>query len=191
RKAQVRAAVELFRTSPKQAVEYLTKNALVPLTRGEDKERDAQVLAAFLFDAPTIDKAMVGEYISKPAHALLLSAYMARFDFVGLRMDQALRAMMQRFRLPGESQMIDRILDTFAKHFFSQNPNQTEIANMDAGFILAFSMIMLNTDQHNPQVRNRMDVDSFCRNLRGLNNKQDFRRGFLEEVFKEIHEREI
>lgn len=33
---------------------------------------------------------------------------------------------------------------------------------------------MLNTDLHNPQVRKRMDLQAYSRNLRGVNENADF-----------------
>lgn len=33
---------------------------------------------------------------------------------------------------------------------------------------------MLNTDLHNPQVRKRMDLQAYSRNLRGVNENKDF-----------------
>lgn len=38
---------------------------------------------------------------------------------------------------------------------------------------------MLNTDQHNVQVRKRMDIDAYSRNLRGVNDGKDFSPEYL------------
>ena len=67
------------------------------------------------------------------------------------RLDEALRDMLTTFRLPGESQQIDRIMMTFAKRFFESGPE--EVHSEDAAYVLAFAVVMLNTDQHNPQVK--------------------------------------
>ena len=77
-----------------------------------------------------------------------------------------MREMLESFRLPGESQQIERVTDTFAAKFFASNPGNyvvvihptltrlaAEIKTQDAVHILAFAIIMLNTDLHNPQVR--------------------------------------
>lgn len=57
-------------------------------------------------------------------------------------------------RLPGESQKIDRLMEKFAERFVVCNPGSFKSA--DVAYVLAYSVIMLNTDQHNPQVKNRM-----------------------------------
>lgn len=56
----------------------------------------------------------------------------------------------QGFRLPGEAQKIDRLMEKFAERFVSCNPGAFKSA--DVCYVLAYSVIMLNTDAHNPQV---------------------------------------
>lgn len=41
-------------------------------------------------------------------------AYVDSFDFAGLGIVQALRMLLNKFRLPGEAQKIDRIMEKFA-----------------------------------------------------------------------------
>lgn len=56
----------------------------------------------------------------------------------------------QGFRLPGEAQKIDRLMEKFAERFVKCNPGSFKSA--DVAYVLAYSVIMLNTDAHNPQV---------------------------------------
>ena len=89
---------------------------------------------------------------------------------------EAMRELLETFRLPGESQQINRIAETFAEVYFATGPGThsscrtvmqlthaplDEIKSQDAVYVLAYSIIMLNTDQHNPQIR----VSSHCENL--------------------------
>ena len=70
--------------------------------------------------------------------------------------------------LPGESQKIDRITEAFAKSYFGQQAS-SEFHTWDGVHILTFSIIMLNTDLHSPQVKKRMSLEEFVRNNRGIN----------------------
>ena len=54
-------------------------------------------------------------------------------------------------RLPGEAQKIDRLMEKFAERYVKCNPASFKSA--DVAYVLAYSVIMLNTDAHNPQVR--------------------------------------
>ena len=49
----------------------------------------------------------------------------------------------------------------------------------DTAFVLAFSLIMLNTDLHNPNVKHRMTKAGFIKNNRGINNGNDLPEEFL------------
>lgn len=66
--------------------------------------------------------------------------------------DNALRTFLGSFRLPGEAQCIDRLMEAFAGRLFEDFGAGNPFANADAAFILSFSTIMLNTDLHNPQI---------------------------------------
>ena len=77
---------------------------------------DAAALAQFFRRTPGLGKTQIGEYISKgpaeihPFHAQVLQEYVKTFDFSGENssFDAALRMFLGEFRLPGESQCIDR-----------------------------------------------------------------------------------
>ena len=47
------------------------------------------------------------------------------------------------FRLPGEAQKIDRMMESFAQRYCSLNPNI--FTNPDTCYVLSFAVIMLNT----------------------------------------------
>ncbi len=64
--------------------------------------------------------------------------------------EAAIREFLESFRLPGEAQKIIRILESWSRQFYAQEPGI--FCSADAVYILAISVIMLNTDKHNPAV---------------------------------------
>jgi hypothetical protein len=48
-------------------------------------------------------------------------------------------------------------------------------ASADAPYVLAYSIIMLTTDLHSPQVKNKMTKEQFIKNNRGINDSKVFR----------------
>lgn len=52
---------------------------------------------------------------------------------------------VQSFRLPGEAQKIDRMMEVFAHAFYAAN--RGPFADADCAHVLAFSILMLNTDR--------------------------------------------
>ena len=79
-----------------------------------------------------------------------MHAYIDALEFSGLEFDVAIRRFLRGFRLPGEAQKIDRLMEKFADRFLACNAGAFRSA--DVGYVLAYSVIMLNTDAHNPQV---------------------------------------
>lgn len=56
---------------------------------------------------------------------------------------------------------------------------------------MAYSVILLNTDAHNPQVKKRMTKMDFLRNNRGINNNEDLPEEFLSQIYDDIVHNEI
>lgn len=163
---------------------------------------DPKSVANFLKDTPGLGKTQVGEYLSKgpvemyPFHAQVLKAYVDTFDFsekTGSSFDKALRSFLGHFRLPGEAQCIDRLMEAFAGKLFENLGVGNPFASADAAFILAFSTIMLNTDLHNPNLpaNKRMTKEEFLRNNRKINDGEDLPRQYLETLYDEIKTRQI
>ena len=51
-----------------------------------------------------------------------MEAYVDRLDFCGLEFLPALRLFLDGFRLPGEAQKIDRLMEKFANQYCDCNP---------------------------------------------------------------------
>ena len=188
-----------FTLSLKSGLNFFVENGFV--------ERDARAIALFfLANKDKLDKTQMGEALGREPDAAyvkgddldvekggpgfwvrILHHYVDALDFTGLQFDDAIRLFLSGFRLPGEAQKIDRIMEKFAERFTAQNPDVFPSA--DTAFILAFSVIMLNTDLHNPSIKpeRRMTVDSFIRNNRGIGeNGSDLPEDFLVGIFNRI-----
>ena len=121
---------------------------------------------------------VLGEFLAKPSNSDLLRYFIDLFDFTDLRVDEALRILLKAFRLPGESQQIERVVELFAQRYVDCQPELVDGQDMDeivrpdrdSVFVLSYSVIMLNTDLHNPQVKQQMVLDDYRRNLRGVYN---------------------
>lgn len=103
-----------------------------------------------------MNKTLIGDYLGEREELSLkvMHAYVDSFDFQGMEFDEAIRAFLQGFRLPGEAQKIDRIMEKFAERYCKCNPKAFRSA--DTAYVLAYSVILLNTDAHNPMVKNKV-----------------------------------
>lgn len=53
----------------------------------------------------------------------LLKEFIDLFDFKGLRVDEAIRILLTKFRLPGEAQQIERIVEAFSSKYSADQSN--------------------------------------------------------------------
>ena len=82
----------------------------------------------------------------------VLEAFVKSFPFENTRLDVALRMFLETFRLPGEAAEISMVMQHFSEQWY--RANHEPFNHVDAAFTLSYAIIMLNTDQHNPQVNN-------------------------------------
>lgn len=80
-------------------------------------------------------------------------------------------------------------MEKYAERFVKCNPGAFKSA--DVAYVLSYSMIMLNTDAHNHQVKNKMTREGFIRNNQGINDGADLPEEYLIAIFNRIVENEI
>uniref|UniRef100_A0A8C1JH50 Golgi-specific brefeldin A-resistance guanine nucleotide exchange factor 1 n=1 Tax=Cyprinus carpio TaxID=7962 RepID=A0A8C1JH50_CYPCA len=177
---------EQFNQKPKKGIQILQEKGLL------SSPMDNNEVAQWLRENPRLDKKMIGEFISDRRNTDLLDSFVNTFTFQGLRIDEALRLYLEAFRLPGEAPVIHRLLETFTDNW--QKVNGNPFQSNDAGFALAYAVIMLNTDQHNHNVRKQnipMTLEQFKKNLKGVNGGNDFDQDMLEDIYNAIKNEEI
>jgi len=194
-KALLTAGAEELNKDLKSGVQYLLDRGLVePDPAAPDQPLPAS-MATFLRTAPQLSPGAIGDYIgrNKPLNIAVLDAYvetfvpvMAREGFMG-----GLRAFMESFRVPGEAHVISRVLETFAKHFFAHGLNARDFADVDSVYVLAYSTVMLNVDQHSDRVKKRMVEASFVQNNRKLNGGGNFPLELQQAIYNAIHAVEL
>lgn len=146
RKQTVIRGAARFNEDPKKGIAFLVSQGII------DSADNPASIAKFLQGTTRLNKKVLGEYISKKQNEEILKEFMETFDFRGKRVDEALRDMLNSFRLPGESALIERIIERFSELYCGPGKPE-EVADKDSVFVLTYAIIMLNTDQHNPNVK--------------------------------------
>ncbi|KAJ4895098.1 Brefeldin A-inhibited guanine nucleotide-exchange protein 3 [Raphanus sativus] len=182
-KLELQEGISIFNQKPKKGIEFLIKANKV----GNSPEE----IAAFLKDASGLNKTLVGDYLGEREDLSLkvMHAYVDSFDFQDMEFDEAIRAFLRGFRLPGEAQKIDRIMEKFAERYCKCNPKA--FSSADTAYVLAYSVILLNTDAHNPMVKSKMTADGFIRNNRGIDDGKDLSEEYLRALYERISRNEI
>ncbi|XP_042867336.1 cytohesin-1-like isoform X2 [Penaeus japonicus] len=167
-----------FNMDPKKGIEYLIDHGLLKNTP-ED-------IAQFLHKGEGLNKTAIGDYLGErnDFNQSVLDAFVCLHDFTDLILVQALRQFLWSFRLPGEAQKIDRMMERFAHRYCELNP--AIFKNPDTCFVLSFAIIMLNTSLHNPAVKDKQTIEQFIAMNRGIDNGDDLPRELLESLYESI-----
>ncbi|VBB30225.1 unnamed protein product, partial [Acanthocheilonema viteae] len=186
RRRQYRIALNFFNKKPTRGVQYLIEWGFV--------EDNSLAVANLLLHRRGLSKQMIGEYIGhlhSPFQSSVLSHFVDQIDLRGMEVDIALRHTLSFFRLPGEAQKIERIMQVFSIRYAICNPDKVALFHSaDTIFILAFAIVMLNTDLHSPNIKPslKMKVGDFINNLRGIDAGYDIDRALLVRIYRRIHD---
>ncbi|XP_056404844.1 brefeldin A-inhibited guanine nucleotide-exchange protein 2 isoform X2 [Hyla sarda] len=177
--------IELFNKKPKRGIQYLQEQGMLGTT--------PQDIAQLLHQEERLDFTMIGEFLGENNrfNRETMYAYVDQLDFCDTDFVSALRLFLEGFRLPGEAQKIDRLMEKFAARYLECNQGQTLFASADTAYVLAYSIIMLTTDLHSPQVKNKMTKEQYIKMNRGINDSKDLPEEYLSNIFDEIEDKKI
>nr|GMC81207.1 brefeldin A-inhibited guanine nucleotide-exchange protein 1 [Ipomoea batatas] len=146
-----RKGVSLFNRKPSKGIDFLMNNKKI----GNSPEE----VASFLKNTSGLNATMIGDYLGEREEFPLkvMHAYVDSFNFEQMDFGEAIRYFLRGFRLPGEAQKIDRIMEKFAERYCKCNPNS--FTSAETAYVLAYSVIMLNTDAHNNMVKDKCTLD--------------------------------
>ncbi|KAG9050490.1 hypothetical protein FS837_004984 [Tulasnella sp. UAMH 9824] len=139
RHPSIRSFVQRFANNPDQALK-----AFLEKTKLKD---DPLTVANLLFRTIDLDRAQLGEYLSRKTNKAVLKTFIDRFGFAGVRIDNALRAFLLSIRIPNDAALLEHMLITFAGRWFEAN---TGVAAYDkeTAARLVFAMMQLNDALH-------------------------------------------
>uniref|UniRef100_A0A2K5I7U6 Cytohesin-2 n=1 Tax=Colobus angolensis palliatus TaxID=336983 RepID=A0A2K5I7U6_COLAP len=105
-----------FNMDPKKGIQFLVENELLQNTPEE--------IARFLYKGEGLNKTAIGDYLGEreELNLAVLHAFVDLHEFTDLNLVQALRQFLWSFRLPGEAQKIDRMMEAFAQRYCLCNP---------------------------------------------------------------------
>ncbi|XP_075999270.1 cytohesin-2-like [Genypterus blacodes] len=167
-----------FNMDPKKGIRYLVEHKLLEWT--------AETVAEFLYKEEGLNKSAIGNLLGEreERHLETLKAFVGLHEFSDLNLVQALRQFLWSFRLPGEAQKIDRMMEAFATRYCDCNPGVFQ--STDTCYILSFAIIMLNTSLHNPNVKDKPSLQRFVSMNKGINNGQDLPTELLRKLYDSI-----
>ncbi|KAJ8360850.1 hypothetical protein SKAU_G00173750 [Synaphobranchus kaupii] len=189
RKRHYRIGLNLFNKKPEKGIQYLIERGFVP---------DTPVgVAHFLLQRKGLSRQMIGEFLGnrqKQFNRDVLDCVVDEMDFSAMELDEALRKFQAHIRVQGEAQKVERLIEAYSQRYCICNPGVVrQFRNPDTIFILAFAIILLNTDMYSPNVKpeRKMKLEDFVKNLRGVDDGEDIPREMLIGIYERIRKREL
>ncbi|XP_043916523.1 IQ motif and SEC7 domain-containing protein 2 isoform X2 [Protopterus annectens] len=186
---QYRIGLNLFNKKPEKGIQYLIERGFLS---------DTPVgVAHFILERKGLSRQMIGEFLGnrqKQFNRDVLDCVVDEMDFSGMDLDDALRKFQAHIRVQGEAQKVERLIEAFSQRYCVCNPALVrQFRNPDTIFILAFAIILLNTDMYSPNVKpeRKMKLDDFIKNLRGVDNGEDIPRDLLVGIYQRIQKHEL
>lgn len=183
RKELLEEGIKMFSEKPERGLAFLQSEGLVGPNPHD--------VAVFFHDDDRLDKSRIGEYLGDPANKECMCAYIDEMDFSNQELLPALRTFVEGFRLPGEAQKIDRLIEKFASRYTECNMNQGMFTSADGAYLLAFSIIMLTTDLHNVSIKKKITKEQYIKMNRGINDTKDLPEEYLSAIYDEIAGKEL
>lgn len=142
----VKASIK-FNLKPKNGITYLIQKGFI-----QKEPLEAQVLGIvdFLKSTGSLDKTKIGEYLGEDIdlNKKVLYQYVDSFDFADVPYVESMKRMLSGFRLPGEGQKVDRIMEKFGEKYCKDNHNA--FGSAECIYLLSYATMMLQTSIHNP-----------------------------------------
>ncbi|XP_053777692.1 IQ motif and SEC7 domain-containing protein 3 isoform X1 [Desmodus rotundus] len=189
RKRLYRIGLNLFNINPDKGIQFLISRGFIP---------DTPIgVAHFLLQRKGLSRQMIGEFLGnskKQFNHDVLDCVVDEMDFSSMELDEALRKFQAHIRVQGEAQKVERLIEAFSQRYCMCNPEVVQqFHNPDTIFILAFAIILLNTDMYSPNIKpdRKMMLEDFIRNLRGVDDGADIPRELVVGIYERIQQKEL
>ncbi|XP_045349917.1 IQ motif and SEC7 domain-containing protein 1 isoform X2 [Leopardus geoffroyi] len=146
------------------------------------------------WDSPAFSNDVIRKRHYRIGLNLFNNCVVDEMDFSAMELDEALRKFQAHIRVQGEAQKVERLIEAFSQRYCICNPGVVrQFRNPDTIFILAFAIILLNTDMYSPNVKpeRKMKLEDFVKNLRGVDDGEDIPREMLIGIYERIRKREL
>jgi hypothetical protein len=141
----IRTFVLQFAKDPDHAISTLFEKA--------GRRDDPVALGQLLFKSLELDRAQLGDYLSRRTSKMVLKSYVDSFGFTGLRVDKALRVFLYSVNIPERTahtytySPLDALLDSFAGRWYEANAGIVAY-DKDLAFRLVRAVVQLNEVLH-------------------------------------------
>ncbi|KAJ2119746.1 hypothetical protein IW147_005629 [Coemansia sp. RSA 720] len=175
---RVRRACHIFEKNTSEAVVYLINHEIIG--------PNADMVAGFLHRCTALNRRQTGSFLGagimgenlhenptsdeveqeKIFHQQTWIAYLDRCNLIGVPIDEALRSILLYFRLPPHRRSAGILLEIAALQWYVKNKEFGSVhgvyipESQDVAVKLVFTIMMLNSEVHNPNIRSEAQSDA-------------------------------
>ncbi|OAF69909.1 hypothetical protein A3Q56_02272 [Intoshia linei] len=156
---------KLFNDNPNVGIQYLIDHHITP--------NEALSIAEFLFTQDGISKKKLGKYLlmGDKMNNEILCEYMGLMQLSNMPILMALKKAFTAFVISGEGQKINRVLHYFSIVYHEQNSDI--FSNAENCSCLCSTITYLNTNLHNPNVKDKLSVAKYIEMALGYDYPED------------------
>ncbi|KAF1744269.1 hypothetical protein MXB_3032 [Myxobolus squamalis] len=155
-------------------------------------------IATFLTSCPVFSKKKIGEMLGNISNQFcekILIEFINKYEIVGVPLEDSYRKFMSCFKMPGESQKIEKIIKLFASQYFLSNKEITfdgyQYENEDSVMIIIYALTILNVDLHNCAVNKKMTREEFIKNVKRIEDCANVYDEILGQLYDNILNKEF
>ncbi|KAH9056579.1 hypothetical protein EDB87DRAFT_1579298 [Lactarius vividus] len=152
-------------------------HAIAQFFEKSETRDDPTVLGQLLFRILDLDRAKLGDYLSRKTSKVVLKAFIGSFDFGGVRIDKALRVFLQSLHLAPSRYFnpLEYVSDSFASRWYDANADLVAY-DKDLALRLVRAVIQLNGVLYGGVVQDPWDHVQIKRNVTSRDFIDAFRR---------------
>uniref|UniRef100_A0A6B2G121 IQ motif and SEC7 domain-containing protein 3 (Trinotate prediction) n=1 Tax=Myxobolus squamalis TaxID=59785 RepID=A0A6B2G121_MYXSQ len=187
---ETRIGINIFNINPIMALSYFLccfRNISNP-----------NAIATFLTSCPFFSKKKIGEMLGNISNKFceqILVEFINKFEIVGVPLEDSYRKFMSCFKMPGESQKIEKIIKLFSSQYFLSNKEMDfdgyRYENEDSVMVLLYALTMLNVDLHNCAINKKMTREEFIINVKRTEDCANVYEEILGQFYDNILNKEF
>ncbi len=113
-----------------------------------------------------------------------LTLSVPELDFSGQSVHDAFRAYLTLVGMPRDAKRGREVVQHFARCYHACNPSI--FASDDTVYVLAYSIVMLDLDIHNPLIKKKMTQEEYRKSVRGINGGKDIDQCIIDAVYTSV-----
>ncbi|MES1904320.1 MAG: Brefeldin A-inhibited guanine nucleotide-exchange protein 1 [Paramarteilia canceri] len=178
-------AIRIFNNEESSGIKFFIDNKLV--------DNVAHAIAQVLYSDNRLSRESIGNFISNNTDIskAVLHELISIYELKDQDLLECLRKFIGNFKMPGESQKIDRIVVEFASCYYFNNKTSRLLSSQDIVYTITYSILLLNSDLHNPEGLKKFSKESYVELTKQSLNRPDFPNWYLEKLFESIKNDEI